>query len=260
MMGIPDIIVLRQNLARRFVGQRISDFKIYWEKCVNVPSTSLIDVTVNSSLIEIRRVGQVLQFVLDHGFILGIKVSQKAKFYLLGREATDSILFEMKFSSGAGFGVDDGLGQTLLLLNPTLSTASDVFHPSCTVSYLKKSVYLRRNDSIKAFLMRDPKIRGLGSTYLDEVLWVIQVAPHSLVGKIPESKFRELIPTARQIICEAVERISSLTGPEELIADRRDFLNISNAGKKYDPNGFPIMKIVIHHRKTYWSDSQRIYQ
>ncbi|GGH55915.1 hypothetical protein GCM10007423_63960 [Dyadobacter endophyticus] len=260
MIGIPELIILRQNLARRFAGQKINDLHIHWEHGLNEPAATIFAATINSSLLEVRRVGRLLHLVLDNGLILGIRVFEKARFYLLSTQGREnSPMFEIVFSSGDGFGVRDALGQSQLLLNPRLATEWDVLHPSLTFSYLKKVAYLRKNEPVKGILMKDPKLCGLGSAYIDEVLWEIGVAPQSRVGKIPEGKLRDLLPAIKNVLNRATESLSTLTGSAELITDRRDFLIIHNTGRMYDPKGFPIMRAVIHNRRTYWSESQSVF-
>jgi formamidopyrimidine-DNA glycosylase len=260
MIQIPELIVIRNKLARYFVGTRLVELKIYWHKHFKQDSDSIIEAVLNTTVTEVRRVGKLIHLVLDNGQVLGIYFAESCRPHMTPSSAQfPSDLLEMMFSNSVGLAVDDPSGQSYLILNPVLATTDDALHPSLTLDYLKKSLRVYKPPSIKAYMLKERKFQGVGNTYADEVLWQIKIAPQSVWDKIPETKLAEMIDAIRATLIIAAEKIESLTGPKELMTDRYDFLNVHNTRKRYDPEGNLIMKIVIHRKRSYWTERQHIY-
>nr|WP_298935520.1 DNA-formamidopyrimidine glycosylase family protein [uncultured Dyadobacter sp.] len=260
MIEIPELIVIRTKLARYLVGMKLIELKIHWHKYFKQAPDLIIQAAENSTVTEVRRVGKLIHLVLDNGHVLGIYLGEGAIPYLTPSNIRfESRVFEMGFGAGPRLVVDDLSGQSYLILNPDLATTDDPLHPSLTLDYLKKSIRAFKSSSIKAYMLTERKMRGIGSVYADEILWQIKVAPHSAPAKIPDAKLLELIDSIRTTLIVAAGKIEALTGPKELIAARYDFLNVHNTGKRYDPDGYLIQRIVIHRKRAYWTERQTVY-
>lgn len=260
MIEIPELIVIRTKLARYLVGKKVIELKIHWHKYFKQAPDLIIQTAENSTVTEVRRVGKLIQLVLDNGQVLGIYLGEGAIPYLTPSNIRfESKVFEMEFAMGQRLMVDDFSGHSYLLVNPDLATTDDPLHPSLTLEYLKKSIRAFRTSSIKAHMLTERKMQGIGSAYADEILWQIKVAPHSVTTKIPDEKLLELIDSTRATLTFAAGKIEALTGPKDLMASRYDFFKVHNTGKRYDPDGHLIQKIVLHRKRTFWTDRQTLY-
>lgn len=260
MIEIPELTVIRAKLARYLVGKRLTELKIHWHKhFVQVPD-SIIEAAQHSTVTEVRRVGKLVHLALDNGQVLGIYLGEGAIPYLTPTSSRiESIVFELGFATGEGVIVDDFSGQSYILLNPDLATADDPLHPSLTLDYLKKSIRAFRTTSIKAHMLTERKMQGIGSAYADEILWQIKVAPHSVTTKIPDAKLLELIDSIRATLTFAAGKIEALTDSKQLVTSRYDFFKIHNTGRRYDSDGHLIQRIVVHRKRTFWTDRQTLY-
>lgn len=260
MIEIPELIVIRTKLARYFVGRKLIELKIHWHKHFKQAPDSIIQAAENSTVTEVRRVGKLIHLVLDNGQVLGIYLGEEAIPYLTPSTTRfESKVLEMGFGIAMGLTIDDLSGRSYLLLNPDLATTDDPLHPSLTIDYLKKSIRAFRSSSMKAFMLTERKMRGIGSAYADEILWQIKVAPHSTPTKLPDVKLAELIESIRTTLHFAAGKIEALTDPKELVTRRYDFFKIHKTGKRYDPDGYLIQRIVIHRKRAYWTERQTLY-
>lgn len=260
MIAIPELTVIRTKLARLLVGKKLVELKIHWLKKFKQAPDSIIKEAQNATVIEVRRVGKLIHLALDNGQVLGIYLGESAIPYLTPSNGRfEYKVMEMTFEKGVGLAVDDQSGQSYLILNPELATTNDPLHSSLTIEYLRKSIRSYKSSSIKAYMLTERMMRGIGSAYADEILWDIKVAPHSVTTKIPDAKLLELINSIRTTLTVAASKIESLTGQTDLMAGRYDFFKIHNTGKRYDPEGHPIQRIVVHRKRTFWTDRQTLY-
>lgn len=63
---------------------------------------------------------------------------------------------------------------------------------------------LGRKTSMKAFLLDQRNIAGLGNIYVCEVLWRAGISPRRRAGNIPKTKLPRIIPAIRDVLTEAI--------------------------------------------------------
>lgn len=73
---------------------------------------------------------------------------------------------------------------------------SDAF----TYDVFKTQLLKRKTWNIKQALMEQSLIAGIGNIYSDEILWIADVHPLSIVGKIPEKQFKAMYEATRPIL------------------------------------------------------------
>lgn len=260
MIEIPELTVIRTKLARLLVGKKLVELKIHWQKKFKQAPDSIIKAAQNATVMEVRRVGKLIHLALDNGQVLGIYFGEGAiPYWTPSNDHFEYKVLEMAFENEIGLAIDDLSGQSYLVLNPDLATTDDPLHPSLTLAYLRKSIRAFKSSSIKGYMLTERKLRGIGSAYVDEILWDIKVAPHSVTTKIPDAKLVELIDSIRTTLTFAASKIEGLTGRNDLVAGRYDFFKIHNTGRRYDPDGHRIQRIVVHRKRTFWTDRQSLY-
>jgi formamidopyrimidine-DNA glycosylase len=261
MPEVPELLTLKNNLMKRFAGKKVADFQIHWEKQLKTPKQKIIDAVGRGRMISIDRIGKTLELNFDNKNRLGIHLMQSGKPYLIptDKEIKWKII-EIIFEDGLGFGIHDFSGQTRLQLNPESVNVPDVLTPDLNFDYLKSLIQKSSKAQIKTLLTNQKKIRGLGNAYVDEILWEVKISPASIAYKIPDDKLQELILSIEKVLLNAEVEITKVTGKDELMIEKRDFMNVHNAKRKTDPNGDQIHKGEIANAKTYWTDSQVLYE
>ncbi|MEO1564231.1 MAG: bifunctional DNA-formamidopyrimidine glycosylase/DNA-(apurinic or apyrimidinic site) lyase [Pseudomonadota bacterium] len=71
-------------------------------------------------------------------------------------------------------------------------------------AYLASRMMGRRTP-MKAFLLDQRNIAGLGNIYVSEILWRCQISPRRLAGNVPKTKVPRLVPAIRDVLTDAID-------------------------------------------------------
>lgn len=74
-----------------------------------------------------------------------------------------------------------------------------------SVKMFVKCLNKRKNSAIKAVLLDQTVVAGVGNIYADESLWAAKIHPAARVGQIPRTKLVALYSNLRQILLVAIE-------------------------------------------------------
>lgn len=111
---------------------------------------------------------------------------------------------------------------------------------------------------MKAFLIDQSILRGIGNAYVDEILWHARIAPKSVVGKIPDHVIEDLLISIKSVLTEAIDEIKKRK-PETISEEVRDFLRVHNPDRSESPTGHRIMTEQVASRITYFTEEQVLY-
>jgi formamidopyrimidine-DNA glycosylase len=112
--------------------------------------------------------------------------------------------------------------------------------------------------SIKTVLTEGKVIRGIGNAYVDEILYAAKISPFSKADKIPATKVDDLIKAIKTVLTDAEKAILKAY-PDTITEKKRDFLQVHLPKKKQNPAGELIHTAEIDSRKTYYTDSQELF-
>lgn len=76
--------------------------------------------------------------------------------------------------------------------------------PEFSAAWLQGLRDKRKNTSLKAFLLDQTVIAGLGNIYADESLFAAKLAPDQSVGTVSDTQFSQLADAVRQVLADAV--------------------------------------------------------
>jgi len=124
--------------------------------------------------------------------------------------------------------------------------------------FLKEKLF-KKKTTIKAFLLDQKNIRGIGNAYADEILWESKIHPESKCNKIPHDRIKALAKDIKSVLKDAEKQILKLS-PEIISGEERSFLKIHNSKKKESPTGKKIHNKMVNSRITYYTDEQKLYQ
>ena len=258
MPELPDLEIFSNNLNKRLGGKIIAKTTVYKTKRLNVTSETLYYELKNTTLSEVKRVGKGIHFLFSSQQVLEVHLMLKGGFDIVRDE--DGIkykIFSLLFEDGEYLVISDPESLVKLTLNPEPSPTPDAL--DMTLDYLKTRLKKRKSKKIKAFLIDQKIVRGIGNAYVDEILWESRIAPASLCGKIPENAVNGLFNAIKAVLTNAIEQIK-IHEPDLLKGEFRDFLKIHNRNNRLSPTGQPIHYAKIASKTTYYSDDQQLYQ
>ena len=262
MPELPEVETVRQTLKLAILNQTIDDVKIRYRPIIKHDIDDFINTVTNQSITDIKRKGKYIIFVLDQ-HVMVMHLRMEGKFYIKENETYDKhehVIF--KFKSGLELRYHDvrKFGTIHLL---KLDEYEDLY-PISSVGDEPKDInpndfYHQIKDSkrpIKAVLLDQHIISGLGNIYVDETLFLARVHPQRLATSITKKEAYMLINSAKQVLEKAIKlggtTIRSYTSSLGVHGRFQNELNVhTRQGQPCPVCGNEIIKIKVAGRGSY---------
>ena len=266
MPELPDLCVFSQNLKKRILNKNIVSVTIYNPRRIDRPDTFREKLT-GTSIRDIVRDGKELFFLLANDNCFSVHLMLNGKFFITSRDDAEKInskitalFFEDTGPDSAGaFVISDYQGLCKITLNPKASKAPDALSETFTFAYFSSVVKKNALKNIKAVLIDQNVVRGIGNAYADEILWKADISPESVTGKIPEEKVRDLYEAIPFVLNDAIQNIQKIS-PDIISGEERSFLRVHNPRKKFTDEGDKIIVKTVASKTTYLTDKQKLYR
>lgn len=262
MPELPDLQVFSKNLNNRIINKKIVITEVFNRAKVNNSSDWVRSSTVGSQIVSIVRRGKELFFELDNANVFSVHLMLSGKFEICSASEVDSIKYKILsliFEDGQALVISDYQSMCRVNFNPKLSNVPDALGESFTLEYLLGVMQKNSRKNIKALLIDQNIIKGIGNAYVDEILWKANISPESIAGKIPNEIIKELHDAVLFILTEAIANIERIS-PDIISGEERSFLKVHNPGKKVTDEGDRILVKIIATKKTYYTDKQQLYK
>lgn len=271
MPELPEVQTVVDHLRNDLIGEKIVSIDPLWHKTLT--NFAPKDLLKNNQMQEISDITRRAKYIILKlpSSILAIHLRMTGKLYLINNDKipnhTTAIL---GLSSGKKLIFEDTrkfgriyLFENIDLINQRLGPEplDDGFTPDLFISALKVK---KRN--IKALLLDQSFIAGLGNIYTDESLWLSGIHPHSISNVIPKTVVKKLHHAIQTILKDAIAAkgttiisFSYLNGKSGNYTAR---LNVFGRNEKPCLQcGYEIEKIRVAGRGTYvCRQCQRIYK
>jgi formamidopyrimidine-DNA glycosylase len=258
MPELPDLEVFSKNLDERLAGKKLSTVQVPNDKKLNVSSDELIAVLSGQKLKSVSRSGKELHFNFEKGDVLALHLMLHGKLHFF--EESHVIKFpviELFFEGGTGLVLSDFQKIATPTLNPPAADAPDALDKSVNADFFIKE-FKGKKAAVKAILLDQNKIRGIGNAYADEILWKAGISPFSIAGKIPEAKLKDLHQAMVEVLNDAVVQIRK-AHPGSITGEFRDFLKVHTQKHPESPTGAAILIKKTGARKTYYTEEQELF-
>ena len=262
MPELPDLEVFKENVYKKLTSKRLVSINIYHHQKVTTPQNVLTEELKDRELTAINRFGKELLFDFEEGKILAVHLMLNGRISIVNDvDAVANIKFKilaLNFEKESIVFSDMG-GLCTIKYKPVSDGVPDALGTDFTLEYFFNIAHKKSNMNIKAFLINQKIVKGIGNAYVDEILWRARISPHSKVGKIPEEVLVELYHAIDTVLKEAVDSIKAIA-PDIISGEERSFLQVHNKSKKQTETGFPIMVERIASKTTYYTKEQIFYQ
>ena len=219
MPELPEVETVRLGLLPWLVGKKIKKVEIL-HKGANRKSTDRPLISANGArIIDVRRRGKFLWFVLDRDFALvghlGMsgqmlirpKIAPREKHLRLRIDLGDK-KHEFRFVDQRTFGwmaIDDLVEKDgINIPRSMVKIAPDVFSKEFNI---KNSMERMRKSSsqIKKVLLDQGIVSGIGNIYADEALWRAKIHPERKAKSLTEVEVRNLISSVKAVMKRALK-------------------------------------------------------
>ncbi len=266
MPELPEVETVKETLKKQVLGKRVKDISVYYDSLIEYPSVSdFKSCIVGQSIVDIRRRGKWLVFVLEDYFLLShLRMEGK---YLI-RSVDDEVLKHEHIS----FVFDDGVvlryrdtrkfGRMYLipkdkidLVGPLKDLGLEPWDDLLTSDYLLDK-YRSKRLPIKTVLLDQSIIVGIGNIYADEILFLSRINPLKRCSLLGVSELDSIISNTRFVLSEAIKAggttIRSYTSSEGVHGRFQQNLLVHNRDNACDVCGSKIVKIKVGGRGTYY--------
>ncbi|WP_456273787.1 DNA-formamidopyrimidine glycosylase [Bacillus sp. AK031] len=217
MPELPEVETVRRTLAELVTGKKVKAVSVFWPKMVKLPDeVEEFKLTLQGETIQgVDRRGKFLILNTDH-YSLVSHLRMEGRYGVFPEdEPVDKhthVIFhfedrtELRYKDVRKFGTmhlfpkgEESLSLPLSQLGP------EPFSPDFTVSYLAERLG-KTDRAVKAALLDQTLLVGLGNIYVDEALFRSGIHPARKAKSIKKSEMKKLHKEIIDTLSEAVEQ------------------------------------------------------
>ena len=243
MPELPEVETVKRGLIKLIVGKKIATAENDNPKSFPNSNLDVDNFLINSVVTDVRRRAKVLIIDLSTNYSLVVHLKMTGQLVFVGSPSTiyqlPSTADEVRFAGGHP---NDSLVDSLpdkstrvtisfadnshlyfndqrkfgwVRLMPTAEVPNLPFmqkvgpeplEPDFTVAQFIERFARRPRTNIKAALLDQSVIAGVGNIYADESLWGAKIHPATLVSDLPYSKFQLLYSEVRYVMNLSIEK------------------------------------------------------
>lgn len=247
-------VELYRRLAESAIGRPISTIEApdQWYLKGDLEPAELRRLE-GQALVGTRRIGKLLLLDTAGADVLGLRFGMTGSLEVDGRRALERLeytsprpdpawdRFIVRFRDGGDLRIRDPRRLGGVALDPDLSVLGpDAL--SVTPSQLRRAV-AGSDAPLKARLLDQSRLAGVGNLLADEVLWRASLDPTRPAGSLSDAEVRRLHRHLRVTLEELMTRGGSHTG--DLMAER-------GPGGHCPRDGAPLRRSTVGGRTTWW--------
>ena len=261
---MPELVEVEayRRLAEGVVGRRITEVVApdAWYLKRGLDSATAESALTGATVAGTRRIGKLLMLDLSDGTsggdrpVLGLRFGMSGRLVVDGQVGVDELIYSpaLRLDKWDRFGLRFDDGGDLRMQDPRRLGGVELDPPesrlgpdalSVTRSALAASIgHGRSTAALKARLMDQSRIAGVGNLAADEVLWRAGLDPARLAGGLSDAELRRLHRHLRTTMSDLMARGGSHAG--DLMAERR-------VGGVCPKDGTPLVRRTVGGRTTF---------
>lgn len=231
MPELPEVETVRIGLARLLPGKKIQSVDYDWVKSFPNAEADVQKFLIGCSIIGVRRRAKVLLIDLSskYSLVIHLKMTGQLVFRsansnfgaghpsgsLVGNLPDKSTRVKFKFNDGSELFFNDQRKFGWMRLIPTFEIENLDFFKKLgpeplakdfTWKQFKHRLQRRQNSGIKAVLLDQTVIAGVGNIYADESLWGAKIHPETKVVALGDDQIKKLLQELVFVLRLAIEK------------------------------------------------------
>lgn len=231
MPELPEVETVRRGLHELIIGKTLQTIEHDTPKSFPNAASDVRQFLISSSIMDVRRRAKVLLIDLssDYTLVIHLKMTGQLVFRakniafgaghpndsLVGVLPDRSTRVTFAFTDGSHLYFNDQRKFGWVRLMPTIEVPNIDFMKKVgpepldaefTVEQFAARFKRRARTSIKAALLDQTVIAGVGNIYADESLWGAKIHPQTLVQDISKRQFEKLYDELRYVLELAIEK------------------------------------------------------
>ena len=210
MPELPEVETIRRHLEPFTVGRRLERLEVFdpmW--CQPAPPETLDDAVRGRRIESLGRRGKYLIWTFEDEVHLVMHLRMTGNLLIMGEQQPPytRVLFPLDSGETLAYTDPRRFGTGVVLLGD--DARDDYFKqrlgveplsPDFTTDYLR-AVARKRKQPVKAFLLNQERIAGVGNIYADEALFKSRIHPERPVGTLK----RDQLEALREAVIESLE-------------------------------------------------------
>lgn len=259
MPELPEVETIVRELRTKISGEIFSEIEVIW------PGSLIIENNLklkNRQIVDIRRKGKFIVFVLDSGYLL-THLRMTGQLIVRNSSPVDKkhlrLVFKFKKRKYLLFYDLRKFGRIYHVIQPDTvlkNTGIDALSEEFDISHFREMVK-GKTTSVKSFLLDQKNIAGFGNIYVDESLFNAKIHPETKLSNISSKKIDDLFYESRKVLIKAIDRMGSTISDYKTTGG--GFGSNQNYLKVYQRQGLPcldcqatIAKLNISGRGTHF--------
>jgi formamidopyrimidine-DNA glycosylase len=281
MPELPEVETIRAGLAKLLPGKTVKDVWYDWDKSFPNAPSDVARFLVGSRIEKVRRRAKVLIIELSGGWALIVHLKMTGQLIFVGKNQrfgaghpSKDMVGELParsthviidFTDGSKLYFNDQRKFGWMRLLPAIEIPEIDFFKKVgpepldddfTVDKFIERLMRRKNSNIKAVLLDQTIVAGIGNIYADESLWSAKIHPLTLVAEVPKAKLVLLYNAIREVLALSIAKGGSTDkNYVDAQGQKGSYLAFANVFRKQGQPcprcGAPIEKIRVAGRGTH---------
>lgn len=274
MPELPEVENVKNGLTKLIIGKKIMAVDILWNNIIKDPSVEVFRRELEGETFrEIKRRGKFLLFVLDNYTLIShLRMEGKFRLESSGQNRTKHthVIFkldnneELRYLDVRKFGRMSLVAHSDLQMHPSLThLGPEPVENNLLKSHLEHK-FKKTSRPIKAVLLDQSIVAGIGNIYADEILFLSGIYPGRLAVDLSEEDIVILHQSILQIMAEAVNSggttIRTYSNAYGLEGSYQNKLKVyGKTGEACSRCGHTIEKTKIAQRGTHYCPSCQVH-
>lgn len=268
MPELPEVETIRQTLSLLLLNKTVDDVSVYWPKIIKEPDDieAFKHMLKGERIQKIERSGKFLRFYFD-SVVLVSHLRMEGKYKLVEDPLSEKdkhthVIFhftdgtELHYHDVRKFGTMHvfPIGKELHV-PPLDKLGPDPFEAGYELDYVKDKLK-RTSRLIKAALLDQEIIAGLGNIYVDEVLFLSKIHPERRANTLKDDEIAHIYKYTHDVLSQAVKQggttiRSYVDGHGEMGMFQQELYAYGQEGKPCKVCHDEIIKLKVSGRGTH---------
>ncbi len=262
MPELPEVETIKNELATHIKGRVITCVTLFWDRMLSHPSPKeFYNHIVGKKITGLTRRGKYLIFRMDGGNSLVIHLKMSGSL-ILGTDAPPKytrVIIHLDNGVNIFFCDPRKFGRISLVTDVghiTQNLGPEPLDATFTVEMLAKKLE-KRKAPLKAVLLDQALIAGIGNMYADEALFTARINPLRPAYSLSPEEIEHLHHAIRKVLKDAIKSkgasVSTYFRPGGEIGSAHSHFKVAHQKGKLCSNcSHPIERIPIRNRGSYY--------
>lgn len=215
MPELPEITVIAGQMNKELVGKRVSETEARQPKTLNMPVPKFAKTLKGKTVKGVTARGKWLFVELDskHFLLINLGMGAELVYFKPNGKLPETYQFRLVFSDGSGltarfwwFGyihlvAEEDLPKHKMTANLGISAVDKAL----TLKRFKELLEKRKRSNVKAFLLDQKNMAGIGNVYAQDPLFMAKLHPNRKISTLSDKEIGDLYRAVRAVLNKSIK-------------------------------------------------------